>query len=192
MWRELYMGHFIERHQRTYQHKSREIWYNSRVSCKRDSLFDIVPGSGKSVRPDFRGLKYRPEALTGRLDPWPPRLGATGKTPVGRDDLIAPPLVGAAFHRRPPTVVLRVPRDRLSGELRKRIRRPQHVRDSVLVLPRKPLLSRTRQEYGVASYGNHAAQPLFLCFVQARSGASRKQGFEGAPLFFSAQGGGTQ
>ena len=41
-------------------------------------------------------------------------------------------------------------------------------------------------EYGVAPYGNHAAQPLFLCFVQARSGASRKQGFEGAPLFFSA------
>ena len=31
-------------------------------------------------------------------------------------------------------------------------------------------------EYGVAPYGNHAAQPLFLCFVQARSGASRKQG----------------
>ena len=47
-------------------------------------------------------------------------------------------------------------------------------------------------EYGVAPYGNHAAQPLFLCFVQARSGASRKQGFEGAPLFFSAQGGGTR
>ena len=41
-------------------------------------------------------------------------------------------------------------------------------------------------EYGVAPHGNHAAQPLFLCFVQARSGASRKQGFEGAPLFFSA------
>ena len=30
-------------------------------------------------------------------------------------------------------------------ELRKRIRRPQNIRNSVLVLPRKPLLSRTRQ-----------------------------------------------
>lgn len=45
---------------------------------------------------------------------------------------------------------------------------------------------RTKRKYGVAPYGNHAAQPLFLCFVQARSGASRKQGIEGAPLFFSA------
>ena len=35
----------------------------------------------------------------------------------------------------------RVPRDRLSGELRKRIRRPQQLCNSVLVLPRKPLLS---------------------------------------------------
>ncbi len=48
----------------------------------------------------------------------PKPVWADGKTPVGRD------------HRA-----------RRSGELRKRIRRPQHVRDSVLVLPRKPLLS---------------------------------------------------
>ena len=48
----------------------------------------------------------------------PKPVWADGKTPVGRD------------HRahRP-------------GELRKRIRRPRHVRNSVLVLPRKPLLS---------------------------------------------------
>ena len=36
----------------------------------------------------------------------------------------------------------------------------RHIRNSVLVLPGKPLLSRTRQEYDVAPYENHAAQPL--------------------------------
>ena len=38
-----------------------------------------------------------------------------------------------------------VRRVRRPRELRKRIRRPQNIRNSVLVLPRKPLLSRTRQ-----------------------------------------------
>ena len=43
--------------------------------------------------------------------------------------------------KTPESAGSRVPRDRFPGELRKRIRRPQHVRNSVLVLPRKPLLS---------------------------------------------------
>ena len=50
---------------------------------------------------------------------------------------------------------------RHSGELRKRILRPQCVRNSVLVLPRKPLLSRTRQEYGVAPYVQYMRRNLF-------------------------------
>ena len=123
------MEYFREYRPHTGQHKSREFWYNLRVSRKRDSLFDIVPNIGKSIRPNFQCLEYRPEALVERRVPTPLQPTATGKTPVGRDDLIAPPMVG------------RDHRARRSGELRKRIRRPQHVRNSVLVLPRKPLLS---------------------------------------------------
>jgi len=124
MWRELYMGHFIYRCQRSNQHKRRGFWYNSRVSRNRDSLFDIVPDIGKSVRPEFRCLKYRPKALVGRPDHWSPRTGATGKTPDGD--------AHGASARREGRSPLRPIHDRHSGELRKRILRPQHVRDSVL------------------------------------------------------------
>ena len=126
------MEYFIERCRRSNQHKSREFWYNSRVSRKRDSLFDIVPNIGKSVRPNFQCLEYRPEALVEWRVPTPPHSTATGKTP--KDAHGAPA-------RREGRSPLRPIHDRHFGELRKRIRRPQHVRDSVLVLPRKPLLS---------------------------------------------------
>ena len=105
------MGHFIER---SGQHKSRGFWYNSRVSRKRDSLFDIVPNIGKSVRPNFQCLEYRPEVAMMK-----------GKTPDGD--------ARGASARREGRSPLRPIHDRHSGELRKRIRRPQHVRNSVLV-----------------------------------------------------------
>ena len=137
----------------------RELCMENFKSHKREIFwYNIhVPRERSSTLFDIGGR--HPAPAIGPKPVW-----ADGKTPVGRNHRV-----------------------RRSRELRKRIRRPLHVRNiSVLVLPRKPLLSRTRQEYGVAPHGNHAAQPLFLCFVQARSGTSRKQGFEGAPLFFSA------
>ena len=114
------------------QHGSKQFCYNTSVSLKRDLLFDI---GGRHPAP--------------AIGPKP--IWVDGKTPVGRDDPIAPPrgvaethpppTVETAFNRRLPLVGSRVPRDRRPGEPRKRIRRPQHVRNSVLVLPRKPLLS---------------------------------------------------
>ena len=91
------MGHFIERCQHSSQHRGVGFWYNSRISRKRDSLFDIVPDIGRLVRPNFQCLEYRPEAQIGRIplaqrvreaeagvrDPTPPQLTATGKTPDG-------------------------------------------------------------------------------------------------------------
>ena len=117
------MGHFIERCRRSGQHKSRGFWYNLRVSCKRDSLFDIVPNSGKLVRPNSHCLEYRPEASVGWRVPTPPHPTATGKTPDGD--------ARGASARREGRTPLRPIHDRHSGELRKRIRRPQHVRNSV-------------------------------------------------------------
>lgn len=146
-------------------HKIKFFCYNIGVPRKRGDLIFVIGSPTLHRRSDLFCNVWRT---------FGPAHSCVGQNP------------GGAALIKPPQMVGRDHRARRSGELRKRIRRPRHARNSVLVLPRKPLLSRTRQEYGVAPYGNHAAQPLFLCFVQARSGASRKQGFEGAPLFFSA------
>ena len=116
------MGHFIER---SGQHKSRGFWYNSRVSRKRDSLFDIIPNIRKLVRPNFHCLEYRPEASVGWRVPTPPQLAATGKTSGGDAH-------GASARREGRSPLRPIhDHDRHSGELRKRILRPQHVRNSV-------------------------------------------------------------
>ena len=94
---------------------------------------------------------------------------------VGRDDLIAPPLVGTAFHRRL----------RRSGELRKRIRRPQHVRNiSVLGFVAKPLtLHNEKPNTMVRRVCNHAAYPPFLFFVKVLRGTCHETGFRGCAAF---------
>ena len=93
----------------------------------------------------------------------PKPIWVDGKTPVGRDAPIAPPRGVAETHPTPAACT------------------QQRIGAS-----EKTTTFTDEAKYGVAPHGNHAAQPLFLCFVQARSGASWKQGFEGAPLFFSA------
>ena len=116
------MGHFIERRQRSGQHKSRNFCYNTPVPRKRGGLiFDIV-------------LRRRRKQTNEDIGPKPERVD--GKTSQNRADMAA---------------------ERGVDESQPGLR---HIRNSVLVLPRKPLLSRTRQEYDVAPYGNHAAQPL--------------------------------
>ena len=167
------MGHFIERCLRCGQHKSEGFWYNSRVSHKRDSLFDIVPNIGKSVRPSFQCLEYRPEALVGRPDPWPLQPTATGKTleTVGR------------FRRN----------RHHSEELRKRIQRPQHVRKSVLGFVAKPLTLHNEEPNTTVRRVVSTRRALYSCFsLRLLAAPATRRDFEGAPLFFSVQGGGTR
>lgn len=49
-----------------------------------------------------------------------------------------------------------------TGESRKRTRRPRRVRNSVLMLPGKPLPLADGAGYGVAPHGKSAAQPFSL------------------------------
>ena len=127
------MGHFIERRQRSGQHKSRNFCYNTPVSRKRDLLFDI---GGRQSAPAI-----------GPKPTW-----VDGKTPVGRDDLIASPLVG------------RDHRARRSGELRKRIRRPQHIRNSVLGFVAKPLTLHNEKPSTMVRRVSFTRRALYSCF----------------------------
>ena len=92
----------------------------------------------------------------------PKPVWADGKTPVGRD------------HRA-----------RRPGELRKRIRRPQHVRNiSVLGFVAKPLTFLNEKPNAmVRRVDIHAAYPLFLFFVKVLSGTCHETGFRGCAAF---------
>ena len=92
----------------------------------------------------------------------PKPVWADGKTPVGRN------------HRA-----------RRSGELRKRIRRPQHIRNiSVLGFVAKPLtLHNEKPNAMVRRVVIHAAYPLFLFFVKVLSGTCHETGFRGCAAF---------
>ena len=68
-------------------HKREIFWYNIPVPRERSSTFFDIGGR-------------HPAPAIGPKPVW-----ADGKTPVGRDDPIAPPLVGTAFHRRPRRMV---------------------------------------------------------------------------------------
>lgn len=173
------MEHFIERCQHGSQHESKNFCYNTPVSRKRDSLFDIVPNSTKSVRPNFHCLEYRPEALVEWRAPTPPHSTATGKTP--RDAHGAPA-------RREGRSPLRPIHDRHFGELRKRIRRPQHVRNiSVLGFVAKPLTLHNEKPNTMVRRVAITRRTLYSCFsLRFLEAPATRRDFEGAPLFFSA------
>ncbi len=141
-------------------HKRGIFWYNIHVLRERSSTFFDIGG------------RYPAPAIG------PKPVWADGKTPVGRDDPIAPPLVGTAFHRRP----------RRSGELRKRIRRPQHVRNiSVLGFVAKPLTLHNEKPNTMVRRVAITRRTLFSCFsLRFLAAPATRRDFEGAPLFFSA------
>ena len=117
-------------------HKREDFWYNINVLRERDDLiFDIGLLAGRSRRKLIHSVCEASGLVRSRI----------GQNPGSAALIKPPPMVGCDEHIAPPMVGSRLPRDRRPGELRKRIRRPQQVRNSVLVLPRKPLLSRTRQ-----------------------------------------------
>ena len=119
--------------------KSQHICYNSSVPQKRDeSIFDR---GGRQIAP---AVGPKPGSCIPR-----DRIGRAACPHAATSTADGKTLVGA-----------RIPRACLPKELRKRIRRPQCIRNSVLKLPGNHYYSRMRQKYDVAPCGNHAAQPL--------------------------------
>ena len=73
------------------------------------------------------------------------------------------------------------------GELRKRIRRPQQVRNSVLGFVAKPLTLHNEKPNTMVRRVTFTRRALFSCFSSRFLAApATRQGFEGAPLSFSA------
>ena len=95
----------------------------------------------------------------------PKPVWADGKTPVGRN------------HRA-----------RRSGELRKRIRRPQHIRNiSVLGFVAKPLTLHNEKPNTIVRREAIPRRTLFSCFsLRFLAAPATRRDFEDAPLFFSA------
>ena len=79
--------------------------------------------------------------------------------------------------------------DRSSGELWKRIRRPQHVRNiSVLGFVAKPLTLHNEKPNTMVRRVAITRRAFFSCFsLRLLAAPATRRDFEGAPLFFSAQ-----
>ena len=148
-------------------HKREIFWYNINVPRQRSSAFFDIGGR-------------HPAPAIG-----PKPVSADGKTPVGRDDLIAPPLVGTAFHRRPRGIDKSAANGRArspSAPFRGAAEThptpaacTQHQR--IGFRGKAANFTQRKTEYDGASRGNHAAYPPFLFFVEALSGACHETGF---------------
>ena len=86
------------------------------------------------------------------------------------------------------TAVGRNHRARRSGELRKRIRRPQHIRNiSVLGFVAKPLTLHNEKPNAMVRRVAITRRTLFSCFsLRFLAAPATRRDFEDAPLFFSA------
>ena len=148
--------------------KRRHICYNSSVPQKRDeSIFDR---GGRQIAPAV-GPKPRscvPRDRIGRAAcPHAAAPTAEGQN-LGRVALVATDWVGRVAPRPPtgPTVGARVPRARLPKELRKRIRRPQCIRNSVLGFVAKPLTFPNEKPNTMVRRVVSRGVPSFLVFRQ--------------------------
>ena len=138
----------------------RELCMENFISHKREIFwYNItVPHERSSTFFDIGGR--HPAPAIGPKPVW-----ADGKTPVGRD------------HRA-----------RRSVELRKRIRRSQHVRNiSVLGFVAKPLTLHNEKPNTMVRRVAITRRTLFSCFsLRFLAAPATRRDFEGAPLFFSA------
>ena len=76
---------------------------------------------------------------------------------------------------------------RKGGGLRRRIRRPQHLRNSVLGFVAKPLTCLNEKTgYGDASHVPHAAYPYSRLSFRFLAAPATRRNFKDAPLYFSA------
>ena len=159
-------------------HKREIFWYNMAVPRKRGCMFFDI-GSRK--------LQRRPGRFCNVWGTFGPEHSLAGQNPGVAVSLKPPPTVGRDDPSAPPLVGSRVPRDRRSGELRKRIRRPQHVRNSVLGFVAKPLTLHNEKPNTMVRRVTFTRRALFSCFSSRFLAApATRQGFEGAPLSFSA------
>ena len=160
--------------------KSRHICYNSSVPQKRDeSIFDrggrqvapaVGPKPGSCIPRDRIGRAACPHAAAST---------AEGQN-LGRLALVATDWVGRVAPR-PPTS---------PKELRRRIRRPQCIRNSVLGFVVKPLtFHNEKSNTMVRRMFNHAAYSRFLFFVRVLSGTCHEMGFRGCAAFFLCRSG---
>lgn len=138
----------------------RELCMENFKSHKREIFWYIihVPRERSGMFFDIGGWHHAP--AIGQKPVW-----ADGKTPVGRDY-----------------------RARRSGELRKRIRRPQHVRNiSVLGFVAKPLTLHNEKPNTMVRRVAITRRTLFSCFsLRFLAAPATRRDFEGAPHFFSA------
>ena len=138
----------------------RELCMEDFKSHKREIFwYNIhVPRERSSTLFDIGGRHPAPA-----ISPKP--VWADGKTPVGRN------------HRA-----------RRSGELRKRIRRPQHIRNiSVLGFVAKPLTLHNEKPNAMVRRVAITRRTLFSCFsLRFLAAPATRRDFEDAPLFFSA------
>ena len=170
-------------------HRREIFWYTISVPQERSGLFFDI---------GFRILQRRSDlpcnvwTTFGRAHPCAsqnPGSAVSIKPPptIGRDDPIAPPTVGRDDPIAPPTVG-RDYRARRPGELRKRIRRSQHVRNiSVLGFVAKPLTLHNEKPNTMVRRVAITRRTLFSCFsLRFLAAPATRRDFEGAPLFFSA------
>ena len=125
-------------------HKREIFWYNINVPRQRSSAFFDIGGR-------------HPAPAIGPKPIW-----VDGKTPVGRDDPIAPPRGVAETHPTPAACT-------------------QHQR--IGFRGKAANFTQRKTEYDGASRGNHAAYPLFLFFVKVLSGTCHETGFRGCAAF---------
>ena len=160
-------------------HKREIFWYNISVPHERgDLIFDI--GS--------QTLHRRSDLLCNVCRTFGLVHSCIGQNPGSAVLEKPPPTVETAFNRRLPLVGSRVPRDRRPGEPRKRIRRPQHVRNiSVLGFVAKPLTLHNEKPSTMVRRVAITRRTLFSCFsLRFLAAPATRRDFEGAPLFFSA------
>ena len=148
-------------------HRREIFWYNISVPQGRSDLFFDI-GS--------RILQRRSDLLCNVLETF------------GRAHPCASQNPGIAVSIKPPPMVGRDHRARRPGELRKRIRRPQHMRYiSVLGFVAKPLTFRNEKPDTTVRRVSFTRRTLFSCFsLRFLEAPATKRDFEGAPLFFSA------
>jgi hypothetical protein len=159
-------------------HKREIFWYNISVPHERGDLIFDIGSQTLHRRSDLLCNVWRTFGLV---------HSCIGQNPGSAVLEKPPPTAWMAIHRRP-LMVGRDHRARRSGELRKRNRRPQHVRNiSVLGFVAKPLTLHNEKPSTMVRRVAITRRTLFSCFsLRFLAAPATRRDFEGAPLFFSA------
>ena len=159
-------------------HKRKFFCYNIGVPRKRGDLFFVIGSLTLHRRSDLFCNVWRTFGPAHPCAGQNPGRAVSIKPPptVGREKIVVSPLAG------------RDHRARRSRELRKRIRRPQHVRNiSVLGFVAKPLTLHNEKPNTMVRRVAITRRTLLSRFsLRFLAAPATRRDFEGAPLFFSA------